>query len=276
VSPNSLRWYSRSAAIVKAAVREPYEARERALENVSKRRDFRGRNARQVRPSPDWEEQLHRALGAPWPCAAHDDFEVLYAEIVTSLHTRGLATGRAAYGGWDDGEAALARTVWCATLHSRPSDAVETGVARGITSRCILEAMGRNACGRLWSIDLPPLVEPELRRETGAAVPDDRRDRWRYLEGSSRKRLPALIGVLGEFDLFVHDSMHTTRNVAFELACAWPALRPGGIAIVDDVEQNAALASFAAAHPDEFVVTGLADDAGAAIGVAVKSLTAAS
>ena len=34
---------------------------------------------------------------------------------------------------------------------------VETGVAHGVTSRFILEALERNGRGFLWSIDLPPL-----------------------------------------------------------------------------------------------------------------------
>jgi hypothetical protein len=35
---------------------------------------------------------------------------------------------------------------------------VETGVAHGITSRFVLEALQRNGGGRLWSIDVPPLL----------------------------------------------------------------------------------------------------------------------
>jgi predicted O-methyltransferase YrrM len=261
----------RALGIAQAALRDPYEAYERTRERLGEWRDEHGGNAQQLPVSPDWEERAHHAFGCPWPCDAHAEFEALYHEIITSLQARGLQTGRDAYGGWDDGDAALARIAWCATLHTKPGDVVETGVARGITSRCVLEAMERNGSGRLWSIDIPPLIESQLRSETGAAIPDRLRDRWRYIEGSSRKRLPEVVDVLGRVDMFVHDSMHTTRNVGFELARVWPVLRESGVAIIDDVEQNSALATFAQAHPDSFFVTGNADDAHATVGVALKA-----
>lgn len=77
---------------------------------------------------------------------------------------------RGAFGGWDDGDARLGRLAWCLTRHLRPEFVVETGVARGLTTRVILEAMDRNGRGRLWSIDLPPLIAQELWEETAAAV----------------------------------------------------------------------------------------------------------
>ena len=252
-------------------MRDPFEAFERALERYAEWRDEHGGNANQLPVAADWEAQTHRALGCDWPCEAHEEFTALYRDVVSSLHERGLQTGRDAYGGWDDGDAALARVAWCATLHTQPRDVVETGVARGITSRFILEAMERNGHGRLWSIDIPPLIATQLRAETGAAVADKFSANWRYIEGSSRKRLPEVVDVLGHFDLFVHDSMHTSRNVAFELSHSWPVLRDGGMVIIDDVEQNSALASFAAAHADSFFVAGDADDAQARIGVAIKA-----
>ena len=46
---------------------------------------------------------------------------------------------------------------------------------------------------------------------------------------------------LGQVELFVHDSMHTTRNVSFELDAVWPRLRPGCVAVIDDVHRNDAL-----------------------------------
>jgi len=255
--------------VAHAAARNPFEAGERILERVDEWRD--NRHPR-TQPSIDeaWEEELHGLLGEPWPCAAHEEFGSVYDDIVVSLTSRGMRVGRGAYGGWDDGDAALARTVWCATLHTRPGHVVETGVARGITSRVVLEAFERNDFGHLWSIDIPPLIETDLQAETAVAVPERLRRRWRYLDGSSRRRLPALISILGNIDLFVHDSMHTTRNVAFELTQVASALRVGGLCVVDDVERNSAFARFCRAHGDWRSVAGMADDDRAVIGVARK------
>ena len=259
----------RFAGVAGATVREPYEAWERVLERID---EWKGHRRPPAQPAlaEAWEEQFHGLLGVPWPCAAHDEFAVLYDRVAASLTGQGLRVGRGEFGGWDDGDAALARVVWCATLHTRPEHVVETGVARGITSRVVLEAFERNGSGHLWSIDIPPLVHRGLRAETAVAVPERLRPRWRYLEGSSRRRLPALVAMLGRVDLFVHDSMHTTRNVGFELAQVWPALRAGGVVVVDDVERNSAFAEFGRARRDWRAAAGRADDDRVVVGVACK------
>jgi hypothetical protein len=52
------------------------------------------------------------------------------------------------------------RAIWCLILHLDLKYAVETGVAHGITSRFVLEALARNGSGQLWSIALPPMESP--------------------------------------------------------------------------------------------------------------------
>ncbi len=115
----------------------------------------------------------------------------------------------------------------------------ETGVARGVTSRVILEAMSLNGTGHLWSIDLPHPFRPELHKETAAAVSITCRDRWTYVRSSSRRRRAALVSGLSDIDLFVHDSLHTGRNIRFELRTVWPALQRGDLVLVDDVDNQA-------------------------------------
>jgi hypothetical protein len=53
-----------------------------------------------------------------------------------------------------------------------------------------------------------------------------------------------LLTQLGKIDLFVHDSLHSERNVRFELDRAWAALRPGGALVVDDIDANWGFHSF--------------------------------
>jgi Methyltransferase domain len=120
---------------------------------------------------------------------------------------------------------------------------VETGVAHGLTSRVILEGLARNGGGHLWSIDLPA-VDSALHPEIGAAVRADLRARWTYVQGTSRERLPHLLRELGEIDIFIHDSLHTGRNQLFEIKSAWAALRPGGVAVVDDIDHSLAFRRF--------------------------------
>ncbi|HJS85852.1 MAG TPA: class I SAM-dependent methyltransferase, partial [Acetobacteraceae bacterium] len=152
------------------------------------------------------------------------------------------------FGPWNDGDAGLVRAVWCLTRNLRPAKVVETGVAHGLTSRFILEALAINKAGHLWSIDLPPL-DRRLQSEVGIAVGDRFADRWTYIKGSSRRRLPGLLSELRQIDLFVHDSLHSERNVRFELDRAWAVLRPGGAAVIDDIDANWGFHSFNAAFP---------------------------
>jgi Methyltransferase domain len=78
----------------------------------------------------------------------------------------------------------------------------------------------------------------------GVAVTDGVRHRWTYLTGSSRRRLPSLLADLKGIELFVHDRLHSERNVRFELDRAWAALPPSGAVIVDDIDSNWGFSSF--------------------------------
>jgi hypothetical protein len=196
----------------------------------------------------EWERDLHALLGAPWPCPCTEGFWELWAEVLQALEAKSLRLGRGAFAGWGDGDPGLVRAVWCLTHHLRPRSVVETGVARGITSRFILEALARNDAGHLWSIDLPPPLDRSLHDQVGMAVPERLRDRWSYVHGSSRRRLPRLLAQLDEIDLFIHDSRHTERNLLFELDHAWDALKPAGFLVVDDIDLNCGFHSFRATH----------------------------
>jgi Methyltransferase domain len=201
-----------------------------------------------------WEQALHDLVGAPWLCAQSQEFSTRWSNMITDLAAASTNLGRGAFAGWGDGEPGFARAAWCATRHLRPLKVVETGVARGITSRFILEALAENGEGHLWSIDLPPPGRHDLRSAIGAAVPDDLRGRWSYVKGSSRRRLPGLLDTLGEIDLFLHDSRHSERNLLYELERARAALRPGGLIIADDVDLNCGLHQYRDLHTNDRVL----------------------
>ena len=185
----------------------------------------------------DWAPILHKAIDVPWPCQESEQFGRVWDATVSGLTAAGLRVGLASYRGWNDGDRAQAEAIWCLVAHLRPATVVETGVAHGLTSRVILEGLHRNGNGHLWSVDLPA-VDPALHHEIGMAVTKDLRSRWTYVEGTSRRRLPELVRRLQQVDLFIHDSLHTTRNTCFELRTVWPALPPGGVAVVDDIHRN--------------------------------------
>jgi hypothetical protein len=187
----------------------------------------------------DFGAAFHELLGLPWPCDETGQFNKVWSDIDRELAALGLAFGRWSSGEYSDADPALGAVTWCAVRHLRPEKMIETGVARGVTSRIILEAMALNGSGHLWSVDLPHPLRPEIHHETAMAVPSDCRERWTYVKGSSRRQLPPLVARLESVDMFVHDSLHTARNMRFELRTVWPAVDRGGLVLVDDVDNQA-------------------------------------
>lgn len=250
--------------------RNPIEGGARVRERLAERRSgWRPETA--YRAEQEWELRLHNLLGASWPCPEALEFPRRWGAIIDALLGEGLTVGRGAYGGWDDADPALARAAWCLARHLRPQRVVETGVGRGVTSRTVLEALERNGDGHLWSIDLPPALAPALQHQTGIAVPSRLRERWTYVRGSSRRRLPSLIMELEAIDLFIHDSMHTTRNVLFELETTWKAMGAGGVILVDDVNLNRGFELFTSRRSsDVHALVGTSDDGERLLGLIRK------
>jgi Methyltransferase domain len=223
-------------------VRNPAETWTTIRDTHVAERERRGPQCR-YEADDSWEPWLHARLGVPWPCQFASEFHGLWPEIVAELEAKGIRPGPESFGSWNDGDAGLVRAIWCLTRHLRPKNVVETGVAHGVTSRFILEALEKNGSGHLSSIDLPPM-ERVWREQVGLAVSESHAGRWTYIKGPSRLRLPKLLSQLGQIDLFIHDSLHSERNVRFELDRAWANLRPGGAIVVDDVDANWGFRSF--------------------------------
>src|SRR5215469_5721177 len=239
----ALRYVRKTPQIVRYVATDPLEVWLRLQAKYAERSEWR-RPPCPYDVDVNWEQRLHEILGVAWPCSATAEFWALWPAVIRSLEAKGLKVGIGHFGGWNDGETELVRAIWCLVRHLRPANVVETGVARGVTSRFILEALERNGSGHLWSIDLPPPLDPDLEVEVGAAVESHCRHRWSYIRGSSRRRLPKLLASLGEIGLFVHDSIHTEYNTRFELDRAWRALRAGGVLVADDIDLNWGFRSF--------------------------------
>lgn len=196
-----------------------------------------------------WEARLCNLLELSSPDEITSEFWELWPRVIKEMVAKGVHPGPESFKGWNDGDAGFVRAIWLMVRCLRPRSVVETGVAHGLTSRFILEALERNGGGHLWSIDRPP-IEREWKAQIGIAVADHLQPRWSYILGSSRRRLPGVLNALGEIDLFVHDSLHSERNVRFEMDRAWSALRPSGAIVVDDIDVNRGFHSFTQSFPD--------------------------
>jgi hypothetical protein len=226
---------------------DPFEVLTTIHENIAEDREPR-RPQYPYQHDRDWEQHLHEHIGVSWPCEVTSEFRGLWSEVIGELQAKGIQAGPESFQWWNDGDAGFVRAIWCLVRHLKPSKIVETGVAHGVTSRFILEALKRNGDGHLWSIDLPPL-ERHWREQVGIAVGARFPDRWSYIKGSSRRHLPKLLSQLGEIDLFIHDSLHSERNVRFEIDRAWVALSPKGAIVVDDIDANWGFHSFTQTFP---------------------------
>lgn len=135
-------------------------------------------------------------------------------------------------------DSVMARLCYLACRLIQPKVIVETGVAYGVSSAFILKALEENnGSGKLYSVDLPP-PRREYERSWGIAVPDALKGRWKLHRGSSARVLPRLLEELRTVDIFIHDSLHTHRNMRREFDTVWPHLRNGGLLLADDVERN--------------------------------------
>jgi predicted O-methyltransferase YrrM len=131
---------------------------------------------------------------------------------------------------------------------AKPRRIVETGVASGVTTAFLLQALHDNRDGNLISIDLPnadpgAIIPPG--RRIGWIIPEFLQDRWDLRIGDAKELLPATLAE-GPIDMFLHDSLHTYEHMAWEYNQAWRALVEGGLLLSDDIAFNSAFRDFCA------------------------------
>lgn len=142
-----------------------------------------------------------------------------------------------------NGDLALGRLCYMACRILRPKIVIETGTAYGVTSSFLLSALHENGQGRLISIDLPPIGK-DADRFIGHFIPEHLRSAWQLIRGTSGHHLHALLMRIGHVDMFVHDSLHTYRNMMREFDSVFAHLSRPGIVIADDIDGNSAFAKF--------------------------------
>ncbi|HET6145866.1 MAG TPA: class I SAM-dependent methyltransferase [Candidatus Acidoferrales bacterium] len=181
----------------------------------------------------------------------------------------GELSGNAPFGKFHNGDMRLGRLCYAMTRAIRPSVVIETGVCYGVTSAYLLAALDANGEGHLYSIDLPPLGK-NGEDYVGWLVPKELQKRWTLRRGASQRILGPLIAELGSVDIFIHDSLHTYKNMKHEFETAWPALRSGGVLIADDIEGNAAFLQLAQSKDLDRSIVIREKNKDALLGVAVK------
>ena len=235
----SLSAISKLRLLVRIAIRHPVEFADRIGAIISSRLEkyFGKRGEYPAQNVEDVLSAMAQTLGQAldWEGVEEIETEVrnrmqALEEVApfTTAHHADLSFGRLCYAA-------------CRLL--KPEIVVETGVAYGVTTSFILKALQVNGKGRLYSIDLPPLGE-NADAFVGYLVPGVLRERWTLCRGMSKRVLPKLLADLGEVHLFIHDSLHTYRNIRRELDTVSPYLGRPAVAIADDVQGNRAFSDW--------------------------------
>jgi predicted O-methyltransferase YrrM len=154
------------------------------------------------------------------------------------------AERRAAQSGCKMGGPGYIDLIYAVTRLTKASAAIETGVAYGWSSLAFLAAMAEADHGRLVSVDRP---YPGAGNEpfVGIAVPDKFRARWKLVREPDRNGLRKAVTQFPDgIDIAHYDSDKSYQGRQFGYPLLWNALKPGGLFISDDIQDNMAFADF--------------------------------
>ena len=202
-------------------------------------------------PRPDYKPQSVDELLRELSHRLNSDLAHFLAEPALAEVEEHLRQGIDAFGDHPalpkvhHGDTALARICYAVCRAAKPDVLVETGVAYGVSSACLLTALKQNGSGELHSIDRFPF-DPKAVTRVGALIPDNLRSRWTLHQGTGRTLLPRLLPTLGKVGFFLHDSRHTYRHILAELEAVTPFLTPGGLMLADDIDRNVAFSTWTA------------------------------
>ncbi|HXW66906.1 MAG TPA: class I SAM-dependent methyltransferase [Thermoplasmata archaeon] len=211
----------------------------RAAESPGVAAALRALGDRRARPDAAWVAALARVDPGEVAVVLEEVAELLPLE--RQIRAAQVAAGRTGYA-----QIRAPFELYALTRLLRPEHVVEAGVSSGVSSAHFLAALRRNRRGRLHSIDRPtyqrgPVLGPRESpvsippgRASGWAVPAALRARWDLWIGPAERRLGPLLAGLPSVGLFLHDDLHTSRHLAFELATLRPKLAAGAVVLADN------------------------------------------
>lgn len=136
-------------------------------------------------------------------------------------------------------------TIWRIVREIEPVVVVETGVANGLSTQTILDALFLNDHGLLHSFDIDARAQ--------GSVPVKLRTRWKFTqldEGTAMRDLRTNVhDYSGQVGVWFHDSDHNYSWQMREYELAASLLAPGGVLITDDADGTEAFADFCRTHP---------------------------
>ena len=145
--------------------------------------------------------------------------------------------------------------IWNAAHLTGARLCIETGVAYGWSSLAILDAIKNTKGGQLCSIDMH-YPKKDNEQFVGIVVPPMLRENWDLIRQPDRNGIKkALNNIGGKIDFCHYDSDKSWWGRAYAFPILWDALKPGGIFISDDIQDNLFFRKFAKSKGNPFAVT---------------------
>jgi predicted O-methyltransferase YrrM len=194
------------------------------------------RSWRRQTPKTNVAEPLPMPFYGMWDRVRQLTVEISSSDFMAEMMQRRAAFGKVGLMAALDGA-----TLYALTRIQRPMIVVESGGFVGLSAAFILKALADEQLGeaRLHSIEMSDDCEH------GALIPQELRTQFVPVHGKVEdlvraNRLPAKI------DMFLHDSSHRYRHMAWEFREFWQRLGDGGMLVSHDVNMTGAFAEFVA------------------------------
>ncbi len=145
--------------------------------------------------------------------------------------------------------------IYAATHLSKANIVIETGVAYGWSSLCILAAFNNNCSPLLVSIDMP---YPKMNNEdfVGIVIPSFLKEKWHLIRQPDRKGIISGIRMIDQpIDLCHYDSDKSYYGRSYAYPLLWDSLKEDGIFISDDIQDNFAFKDFVESKNLVYAVT---------------------
>ena len=123
-------------------------------------------------------------------------------------------------------------------INFKPNIILETGVAAGLSSRCILEAIKKNSKGILYSSDFPYFRLNNPEKYIGIMVPEELKKNWRLEILGDVKNIKKFKSEINHADIILYDSDKRYSGKINFFKSVNSLIKSNTIIVVDDLHND--------------------------------------
>ena len=120
----------------------------------------------------------------------------------------------------------------------KPNIVLETGVAAGLSSRCILEAINKNNKGTLYSSDLPYFRLNNPEKNIGIMVPNSLKNNWHLEILGDEKNIKKFKQIINYVDIVIYDSDKRYIGKSNFFKSINNLIKEDSIIVIDDIHND--------------------------------------